>query len=132
MSAADLRPTVLVVEDDRSHCAITTETLRRAGYQVLSAATGEAALAIVRQMQEVIHCLCTDVRLPDVDGWRVADEFRAAFPGRPVVYVSAYSSDRDRCVPGSRFLEKPFLPPQLADAFQALSCEEPILFQSTL
>ena len=121
MSAADPKATVLVVEDDPDHCAIYAETLRRAGHTALCAATGESALVILRQMQDVVGCLITDIRLPGVDGWHVADAFRAAFPGRPVVYASGYPSDRKRCVPGSCFLEKPLLLSRLIAAVEDLS-----------
>ena len=123
---------ILVVEDDADQRAILRHELERARYSVLEAASGEEALTVLRDRQGLIDWLYADIRLPGaVDGWRVADEFRFAHPLRPVIYGSGYPSDRRRCVPGSLFFAKPFMPSDLVKAFEELNrqpVEEPVMF----
>ncbi len=53
--------------------------------------------------------LFTDINLPGlIDGWTVAEAFRALHPDRPVVYTSSGSGRHPRAVPGSLYLRKPF------------------------
>src|SRR3712207_3045210 len=67
-------PTILVVEDEALVRDLLVVELREAGYQVVSADTGEKALAILqdRTCTRNVDWLFTDIRLPGViDGWRV-------------------------------------------------------------
>ena len=124
---------VLIVEDDDLQREVLATAIQDAGYSVVEAATGEAALEILRSNQGGIDWLYTDIRLPGVlDGWRVADEFRFGHPVRPVIYASGYQTDGKRCVSRSRFLSKPFRPSELVAAVKELSSQEfdePIMFR---
>ena len=133
MSDADPHPTtILVVDDDPQHRVLIAQALKRAGYHVVEAATGELALEMLREPARSIDWLYTDIRLPGADGWLVADAFHLAHPTRPVIYASGHPSDRRRCVPGSMFFAKPAHLPDLVRAFQDLSRrapEEPVAFR---
>jgi two-component system, OmpR family, response regulator len=124
---------VLIVEDDDLQREVLASVLRDAGYTVVEAGTGEAALEALRSNQAGIDWLYTDIRLPGaVDGWRVADEFRFGHPARPVIYASGYPMDGKRCVSWSRFLPKPFRATQLLEIIHDLRSEpfdEPIMFR---
>jgi CheY-like chemotaxis protein len=124
---------VLIVEDDDGQREVLATAVRDAGYTVVEAGTGEAALDILRSEQGSIDWLYTDIRLPgSIDGWRIADEFRFGHPVRPVIYASGYPTDGKRCVIRSRFLCKPFRPSALVEAVSQLSSqefEEPIMFR---
>lgn len=99
--------TILVVEDEWLLRMHLTDELAAAGWQTLEAGTGEEAMALVAA-DPGIHLLITDIRLPGrADGWDVAESFRAAHPGRPVLYISANPDLSGRRVPGSIFLSKP-------------------------
>jgi CheY-like chemotaxis protein len=97
----------LVVEDEWLLRMHLVDELQDAGWQILEAGTGEEALAII-DGEPRIDFLITDIRLPGpVDGWGVADGFRAAHPGAPVIYVSANPDLLTRRAPGSLFFGKP-------------------------
>ena len=77
-------PCVLVVEDNETLLETITAVFEKQGLSVLSATTGEDALALLRERGAAVDWLFTDVRLPGgIDGWRVAEEFRFAHPFRP-------------------------------------------------
>jgi CheY-like chemotaxis protein len=86
------------------------DELEDAGYQVLTARTGEEGLVLLQASPEV-DLLFTDIRLPgSLDGWSLAEAARRLRPGLPVIYATGYSIEKPREVPGSRFLTKPYRP----------------------
>ncbi|WP_430910679.1 response regulator [Methylobacterium sp. sgz302541] len=102
-------PCVLIVEDSY----VVLEMLRlicgQSGIRVLEASSGEAALTILRKSGVEIDWLLTDIALPGlIDGWDVAEAFRAAHADRPVVYASVAPPAGGRPVPKSLFVRKPF------------------------
>jgi signal transduction histidine kinase/CheY-like chemotaxis protein/HAMP domain-containing protein len=62
-------PLVLVVEDDVRSSSLLAAHLRRAGYRVRFAETGEQALHLARTLRPAAITL--DILLPDLDGWEV-------------------------------------------------------------
>jgi CheY-like chemotaxis protein len=117
---ADLRPLVLVVEDEVLLNDIIADELEDAGYRVITSLTGEEGL-IVLEGPDPVDLLFTDIRLPGkVDGWRLAEAARTLRPGLPVVYASGYSTEQPRDVPGSRFLSKPYRPSAIVRVFEQL------------
>ena len=99
--------TCLVVEDEWLLRMELVDELQSAGWSTLEASTGEEALALLDEMP-AIHFLITDIRLTGpVDGWGVADRFRALHPNGAVIYVSANPDLAARRLPGSVFLGKP-------------------------
>jgi two-component system, OmpR family, response regulator len=118
--AAGIR--ILVVEDDALIRELFRKALRRAGYEVLTAETGEKALSVLREWGERIDWLFTDIRLTGpVNGWMVGSEFSLNHPLRPVVYGSGYEPDPSRQVANSIFLRKPVNLGELVTAFKRLS-----------
>jgi CheY-like chemotaxis protein len=117
---ADLRPLVLVVEDELLLSDIIADELEDAGYRVITFLTGEEGL-IVLEGPDPVDLLFTDIRLPGkVDGWRLAEAARSLRPGLPIVYASGYSVEQPREVPGSRFLTKPYRPSAVVTVFEQL------------
>ena len=98
------------------------EGLRKVGYEVLSAETGEHALILLREWGERIDWLFADIRLPGViDGWVVGSEFTLNHPLRPVIYASAYPPDFSRQVAGSVFMHKPVKVREIVATFKELT-----------
>ncbi|MDQ4136419.1 MAG: response regulator [Pseudomonadota bacterium] len=113
---------ILVVEDDVVLRDMLVRGLQKSGYDVLSAETGERALALLREWGEGIDWLFVDIRLPGViDGWVVGSEFTLNHPLRPVIYASAYAPDFSRQVAGSVFMRKPVKVREIVAAFQELT-----------
>jgi CheY-like chemotaxis protein len=103
--------TGLVVEDEGLLRLELAEELTSAGWLVREAGTGEEAFRLLSQLHargEKIDFLVTDIRLGGVvDGWQVAETCRTAWPGLPVIYVSANPIVENRKVADSVFLSKP-------------------------
>ena len=115
MAAAPRRATILVVDDDAAVRDYAETVLADAGYDVLTAPDGAAALSLVRDYG-AIDLLFTDIVMPGLDGFEVARQARDAMPGLKVLYTSGYASDLQRA---DRLLKKPYRPQQLADEIAA-------------
>lgn len=114
-------PLAMVVEDEDMLAEIMSWALEDAGYSVIQAATGEAALAELDRVEGALDLLITDIRMPGrVDGWTLAEAVRARLPGVGVVYVSGFNPVTPRNVANSVFLRKPFRPEQLLTAVRTV------------
>ena len=102
--------TVLVVEDEPGLREMVVEELTDAGFRVLEAEIGDAAMAIIDSGQP-IDVLFTDIRLPGAfDGWQIARHARDTIPAIHVIYASGFAPDLSAQVPNSLYLKKPYLP----------------------
>src|SRR3989442_13634488 len=90
------RDVVLVVDDDPKIADLVRLYLERAGFQVVVAADGLAALQLMRKTQPALMVL--DLMLPGVDGSTVARIAREE-PSIPIVMLTALRSTRHP-VPG--------------------------------
>ncbi len=110
--------TILLVEDEGQVRAIFHSALRRQGYQVLDAASGVEALALVAAHPGTIHLLVTDVVMPLMSGPELAQRVTARLPGIRVLCMSGYSDDsvsrHQLREAGVAFLQKPVTPSVLA------------------
>jgi CheY-like chemotaxis protein len=81
--------TILVVDDEVDLLFTIRLSLELAGYRVLTAASGEEALAVVEANSP--DAIVLDLRLPGIDGWEVIRRLGDAgtFPRTPVVLLSA-------------------------------------------
>jgi DNA-binding response OmpR family regulator len=85
--------TVLLVEDDPGARQGLELALRRLGYQVRPAGTGEAALDSIRQ--GAVDVVVLDVMLPGVDGFEVCRQMRRGSDARAVIMLTARGDDFD-------------------------------------
>jgi CheY-like chemotaxis protein len=116
MEARPRRATILVVDDDPLVLDYAETVLKGAGYEVLTAPDGAAALGLVRHSGGGIDLLFTDIVMPGLDGFEVARQARDARPGLKVLFTSGYASGLERA---DRLLKKPYRPQQLADEIAA-------------
>lgn len=112
--------TILVVEDEPAVRALTTEILEGHGYRVLTAASGEAALALWRDHRDRVALVVTDLVMPgSVSGPQLTRRLQADRPGLKVLYVSGYSAEIASQEPplrtGVNYVQKPFSPNQLLE-----------------
>jgi two-component system KDP operon response regulator KdpE len=84
---------VLVVDDEPPIVRAVAANLRVRGYEVLTAASGEAALTAVEAYQP--DCVVLDLGLPGVDGLEVLRRLRT-WTEVPVVVLTAIDSERDK------------------------------------
>jgi CheY-like chemotaxis protein len=100
---------VLVVEDDDSIRDLVDLVLTSAGFEVLTASDGAAALQVVRAARPDLVLL--DMRMPVMDGWEFARRYRAGpKPHAPIVVVTAARDAAQRAaeIDANGFLGKPF------------------------
>jgi signal transduction histidine kinase len=113
--------TILVVDDDDNVRRVTERILRNANYHVLSAASGQAALALAKEHGGQIDLLLTDIVMPGISGRDLARELGYARPITRVMFMSGYHQHTP--ITGSQFIAKPFtranLLEKLRDAFAA-------------
>jgi len=84
------RKTVLVVDDEAPILGLVRTMLERAGYLVLEASTGSEALQIAAHHPNAIDLLLTDILMPEMDGFQLAQQLQAQRPGVRVLYMSGY------------------------------------------
>jgi signal transduction histidine kinase/CheY-like chemotaxis protein len=104
------RPRILVVDDEQKIRQACERALVRGGYDVVKAAGGEDALALLER--ESFDAVLVDVRMPGIDGPELLARCRRHDPDAPCVIMSAYA-DFDAVVEllrqGAReFVHKPF------------------------
>ena len=107
---------VLVVEDEPDIRLLMRLSLEEAGLQILEAATGAEAIAVVDE--EAPHLILLDLRLPDMTGWDVIRRIRdTGIEDIPVIVVSAHvtetTSGKMEEMACRGFIEKPFDPRDL-------------------
>jgi two-component system cell cycle sensor histidine kinase/response regulator CckA len=117
--------TVLLVEDDPQVRTLTLTILRRHGYQVLQAASGDEALAQSERHQGAIQLLLTDVIMPRMSGRELAERIAKLRPDTRILFMSGYTDDAivHHGVLSSEmsFVQKPILPgPLLAKIREVL------------
>ena len=110
-ASALLKPLpVLIVEDDAALREALKDTLVLAGYRVIEAADGQAALTLLERNPAGI--VVTDVQMQPMDGERLLREIKRRQPTLPVLLITAYG-EIERAVEAMRagacnYLTKPF------------------------
>ncbi len=104
--------TILVVEDDQVLCRLATRMLQAAGYTVLTAHSGNDAMATLAHHQGPVHLMLTDVVMPGMSGRELAASVAAGRGEIRVIYTSGYTDDamlRHGVLDSTaRFIAKPY------------------------
>jgi len=103
--------TVLVVEDEPSILALTKMMLERLGYRALTSASSSEALTIARQRGTELDLLLSDIVMPEMNGFELAERMTDIVPGLQCLFMSGYapeSLDKYPNGPSHRILRKPF------------------------
>jgi nitrogen-specific signal transduction histidine kinase/CheY-like chemotaxis protein len=112
--------TLLLVEDDDGVRGLLARLLRRNGYRVVEAWSGEEGLAQFRERSSEIGLAISDIVMPGMEGPELATRLRTLRPGLPVVLISGYPEDvwggRSAWPSGIRLLRKPIRPEALERA----------------
>jgi len=117
-----MRRRLLVVEDDRTLRQALTFNLTREGYEVSTAADGEAALEAARS--ERLDLVLLDVMLPGMSGMEILRVLRRDGVTTPVIILSAKGDEIDRVVGlklgADDYVTKPFSRPELLARIEAV------------
>jgi DNA-binding NtrC family response regulator len=107
----DAVPVVLVVEDNPSVRRFLVRALMLRGLRVRDFESGAEVQAYAAECTEPVRLLVTDVVMPGMSGFDVADLMRRRWPGLPVLLISGSHRLKDGRLtePGhTRMLAKPF------------------------
>ncbi len=85
--------TVLLVEDEPGVRALAETVLRKLGYKVVVADSGEAALRMWEDKRSSIDVLLTDVIMPQMSGGELAHKLREMNPRLKILFMSGYTDD---------------------------------------
>jgi CheY-like chemotaxis protein len=101
-------PTILLVDDDRDIRDVAHALLESLGYAVIEAPHPAAALDIAAG-SATIDLVFTDVQMPGMNGFQLADAIKRLRPSVPVVYATGYAgtAGNDNHPPGP-ILAKPY------------------------
>jgi CheY-like chemotaxis protein len=111
--------TILVVDDEEGVRTVIARTLEGAGFEVLQAEHGEAALRVVRGFAGPLLLAIVDMNMPLMTGTEFAREFRPIRPEVPVLFITG----REPMVTGLRLLRKPFGPSLLLETVAMVLAE---------
>lgn len=115
---------ILVIDDEASILAITSQTLSSFGYRVVTAKNGAEALGVYAEEKHDIAAVLTDMAMPVLDGVATAHALMKMNPAVKIIAVSGLSSSSDeprlresgvRC-----FLQKPYTSGALLRALRTI------------
>jgi DNA-binding response OmpR family regulator len=114
-------PQLLIVDDDRALAAMLLEYLELQGFQVITAGSGEQALAELSHRP--IDLIVLDLGLPGIDGFETLHRLRLEH-AMPVIMLTARGEEQDRIAGltagADDYLPKPFNPLELAARVRAV------------
>jgi CheY-like chemotaxis protein len=108
-------PRILVVDDDEDVLDLAVLVLEEHGLEIVQAKSGAEALAVLEQDRR-IDLLFTDVMMPGMDGFTLAERARAARPDLKVLYTTGYARnlpERPEQRTFGKIVGKPWRPDQL-------------------
>ena len=114
---------VLVLEDESSIRGFIVINLRRAGYDVIEAESGERALELLKENPDARVALL-DIMLPGIDGFEVCRRIRATNTRIGIIMLTARSQEMDKVTGlmtgADDYVTKPFSPAELTARVDAL------------
>jgi two-component system cell cycle sensor histidine kinase/response regulator CckA len=119
-NSGDSRLTILIVDDEPPVVKIVTRMLGPLQCDILTATSGEEALAIYRERGAPIDLLLTDLHMPSMNGRALATAIRALQPGLKVLYLTGRCDELfgtiNELEPHEAFVEKPMTPSGICEA----------------
>ncbi|WP_106506104.1 response regulator transcription factor [Brachybacterium timonense] len=109
-TASEFEARLLVVDDEPNIRDLLATSLRFAGFEVFTAATGNEAIREATENQPDLIVL--DVMLPDMDGFTVTRRLRDRGEQYPILFLTARDETKDKVtgltVGGDDYVTKPF------------------------
>ena len=113
---------LLVVDDEETILELLAGSLRLAGFEVVTAASGKEALRAAAASRPDLVLL--DVMMPDGDGFEVVRRMRSSGPDVPVIFLSARDGVRERvaglALGGDDYVTKPFSLDEVLERIRAV------------
>jgi two-component system, OmpR family, alkaline phosphatase synthesis response regulator PhoP len=113
---------ILVVDDEQSIVTLLDYNLKQAGYTVITALDGEAALNIA--LSEQLDLIVLDLMLPLMDGIEVCKELRQRKVMTPILMLTAKDDEFDKVLGlelgADDYMTKPFSPREVVARVKAI------------
>jgi DNA-binding response OmpR family regulator len=113
------KESVLIVEDEKKISDIVRAYLEKEGYEAKTAATGEQALALLKNVFDLV---ILDLKLPDIQGEELCQIIRERSDA-PIIMLTAKSAEEDRVkglgIGADDYVVKPFSPRELVARVKA-------------
>jgi signal transduction histidine kinase/ActR/RegA family two-component response regulator len=90
-STSDDKVRVMVVDDETHVREVLIEALEAEGCEVVSAESGEIALALFDQYDGKFDALFTDIGMPSMNGWELVTEIRQRTENMPIAIISGWA-----------------------------------------
>jgi CheY-like chemotaxis protein len=97
---------ILVVDDDDAVRETAVDLVESLGYRVTAAANAKEALRLVGD--DGIDAVLTDVVMPGMNGFQLAQRIRAIQPGMPIICVTGYADVMENDQHCDVVLHKPY------------------------
>lgn len=114
---------ILVLEDEYAIRSFVTLNLKREGYEVVEASSGEEALEIFQRDAD-FKLAVLDVMLPGIDGFEVLKQLRAKKPELGIIMLTARTHEQDKVLGleygADDYISKPFSPTELVARIRSL------------
>ena len=115
---------ILVVEDETAIREFVVINLKRAGYDVVEADSGEAALEKFKADPESYDVALLDIMMPGIDGFTVCREIRQRSGNIGIIMLTARTQEMDKVnglmLGADDYITKPFSPTELVARVDAL------------
>lgn len=105
--------TILLAEDNAALRAHVSDVLQEAGFNVVEAEDGQAALDRMRSAEKRPDLLLSDITMPRLDGKALAAEVHRSWPEIPIVLMTGYAGGALESCPHNVLITKPFAPDDL-------------------
>lgn len=113
---------ILVIDDDAALLRAIDKVLSSEGAQAICVQWGGDGAEILSRRDQPVDLVITDLRMPVLNGITVVNAVHRAYPGLPVMVLTAYGSPEVRAVCVEQgavaFLEKPLDSRQLISTIQ--------------
>ena len=90
-STSDDKVRVMVVDDETHVREVLIEALEAEGCEVVSAESGEIALALFDQYDGKFDAVFTDIGMPSMNGWELVTEIRQRTENMPIAIISGWA-----------------------------------------
>jgi len=101
---------ILIVDDEKPLLQLLKEILTTEGYQVVCAEGGIQAIAILKEQD--FDLLLSDIIMPKMNGYQLAEQVQNLFPHVRIIFTSGYQDDLPNFQTDSilalPFIEKPY------------------------
>jgi PAS domain S-box-containing protein len=105
-ASSKAKETILVVEDEEGVRQFIVRALQQQGYQIIEAASPAEALELVCQEACHFDLLVTDVVMPEMTGYELAERLKVGRKSLAVLFVTGYTDEPP--TEGAMVLHKPF------------------------